>query len=401
MHQLAGTMRAWLASGRRFAVATTVRTQGSSPQSAGACMVVAEDGEMAGSVSGGCIEGVVVQAAIDCIRRGEPEFLNFHAVGEDAGEVGIPCGGEAGVFVAPFDDEVHAAMLGLVEQDASFFYVAVIDEKNPLFGAHAVVRPRGDNGVSGKDSCVASWMDDLLLSEALAAFETHRESRFKREGRLCESAVLSVMGSEVFVRFFEPRPTLVCVGAVHIAEALVEMARLLRFRTIVVDPRSAFLAGERFARADRILRAWPQEAFAQLDVSRNTAVCALTHDEKIDVPALAESLNTDAFYIGCLGSPETLLDRRRKLEEMGFGVVDFRRIYGPIGLYIGGGRRPEAIALSVMSQIVAVMTGRISFAADMPGHTLDSFTQEKVARIAADRERSKSGVPAGLGDMSL
>lgn len=130
-------------------------------------------------------------------------------------------------------------------------------------------------------------------------------------------------------------------------------------------------------------------------------MCALTHDEKIDVPALAESLNTDAFYIGCLGSPETLLDRRRKLEEMGFGVVDFRRIYGPIGLYIGGGRRPEAIALSAMSQIVAVMTGRISFAADMPGHTLDSFTQEKVARIAADRERSKSGVPAGLGGMSL
>lgn len=406
MHQLAATMRAWRESGRRFAVAVAVRTWGSSPQEAGACMIVDEDGRMAGSVSGGCIEGAVAQAAMECLEQDAPRLLEFHATDDQAWEVGIPCGGEVSVFVSPFDDEVHAAMLGLMERDAPFVHVACIDEKSPLFGAQACVEQGEGEGAgagvgaragaeadarAGAGVRVGSWMDDTLLAEALDAFRVHRERRFKREGALHDSAVLSVMGSEVFVHRVECRPTLVCVGAVHIAEALVEMGRMLRFRTVVIDPRAAFLAGGRFAQADQVLQAWPQDAFGQIDAPGRLAVCVLTHDEKIDVPALEQALGTNAFYIGCLGSPETLLDRRAALEKRGFCEADFRRIHGPIGLYIGGGRRPEAIALSAMAQIVAAMTGRIAFGEDMPGHTLDHFTPEQVARIDAARAVPKGG----------
>lgn len=162
---------------------------------------------------------------------------------------------------------------------------------------------------------------------------------------------------EVFVEVHPPPPQLVVVGAVHTAIPLLTMARPLGYRTVVVDPRGAFATAERFAHADRLLRAWPQEAFAELTLSESTAVAVLSHDLKLDLPALELALASPAFYVGALGSRKTHAKRRAALAEAGFSEEQIERIRAPIGLDLGG-RRPEEIAVAILAEIVAAAHGR-------------------------------------------
>lgn len=300
------SMERWYRKGRRFALAQVKgATDGTGPREAGAVMAVNELGDVAGSVSGGCIEGAVVQAALEALETGQAKTLVFSGDEELASAetwgIDVPCGGAFEICVRPLDDEVLALM---------------------------------------------------------------------RQARQAEEAA----------------PRIVCVGAVHIAAALCALARQVGYRTVVVDPRTTFTRTSRIQdNADEVVEAWPQVALPKLGLGPRDAVCALSHDAKIDTPALAAALCSDAGYIGCLGHAETLADRHEALASMGFAQKDLARVYGPIGMFLGG-REPEEIALSALAQIQAALHGRLARTDDLPGCTLDRFTPAEVARIAARRE---------------
>ena len=161
---------------------------------------------------------------------------------------------------------------------------------------------------------------------------------------------------EIFVDVHAPPPKLVIVGAVHMAIPLVTFGKALGFYTVVLDARSAFATPERFAHADRLLIQWPADALPTLGIDESTCVVVLTHDEKIDNPALAFAVRSPARYIGALGSKKTHARRVAALHELGVTDADIARIHAPIGLDIGA-RRPEEIAVSIIAQIVAVVNG--------------------------------------------
>jgi xanthine dehydrogenase accessory factor len=157
---------------------------------------------------------------------------------------------------------------------------------------------------------------------------------------------------EVFVEVILPPPTLIAVGGVHITVALMALAKTLGYRTVVIDPRSAFGNQERFPNVDQLIQQWPQEAFEQIPITRSTAIAMLTHDPKLDDPALKIALSSPAFYVGALGSKTTQAKRRQRLLDEGLTESQLDRLHGPIGLRIGAGT-PEEIGLSIMAEIVA------------------------------------------------
>jgi xanthine dehydrogenase accessory factor len=168
---------------------------------------------------------------------------------------------------------------------------------------------------------------------------------------------VEVADSDVFIEIMRPSPKLVVVGGVHIAIPLTWMARALGYRTIVVDPRPTFGNVDRFPQADEIVPAWPDEALGRIGMTSETAVAVLTHDPKLDDPALRAALPSPAFYVGALGSKQTQAKRRERLLSAGLTEAQVRRLRAPIGLDLGG-RSPEEIAVSVLAQVVAVRNGR-------------------------------------------
>ncbi|MDD5806326.1 MAG: XdhC family protein [Eggerthellales bacterium] len=423
----------WRASGKRCALAIVIETWGSSPRDVGSIMAVCEDGRMAGSVSGGCIEGSVVYDAQAVMDSGIPLLTRFSSSDEKAWEVGAPCGGDIETLILPYDDEIHRLLMECILNGQPVTLIACLDgishadqggtegvllnstgtipprpeTAHQMDGAAAPLSPnlngpgtfvpfQGAQAVISPSARECQWMEPFLLDETLEVFEKSREDSSSLSNQAwsmsrpkAPGAVVTACGARMFCCRYEPRPRIVCVGAVHIASALVTMAKAAGYDTVVVDPRRMFLTQERFPDADKLILGWPQEILPQLRLDAQTALCALTHDEKIDVPALACALETNAFYLGCLGHAETLLKRAFALKEYGADPGQFHRIWGPIGLWIGG-RTPGEIALSTLAQIQAVRCGRISKGPDMPGHTLDFYTPESVRRIAAARDQRKS-----------
>lgn len=347
----------WLAAGDEVAVITVVETNGSSPRGAGSIMAVSSSGGITGSVSAGCVEGAVFQEALDVIENGNPKLLRFREHPDEEWDVSLPCGGEIEVLIQPYDDEVHELLFRLIARGDTYTNILVVEQNHPLFGSQAVL---------GANEQAFAWMDQSFLEEAL--------STFNHVSPTINALVQTIMGARTLLVRQDDVCTLICVGAVHIAEALIPLAHTVGYRTIVVDPRSAFLQPDRFPDADNLMACWPQEAFQEISLDKRYAVCILTHDDKIDSPALASALSTDAFYIGCLGSFKTLTKRRTYLENEGFKASDLNRVWGPIGLYIGG-NSPQEIALATLAQIQAVRYGRISYGEAMPGHTLACLPQ--------------------------
>lgn len=378
MIRVAKRVREWRRSGKKVMIATVVGAEGSSPRDLGSMMAVSEDGEIAGSVSAGCAEGSVLGEALrvmesDAYEKGVGSLLSFSSEEDKAWEVGSPCGGDIEVLLQPYVDDVHDRMMELASEGAAFTSVLFLDGEGPFAGCQAVLSEDGRSA--------GAWMEQFILDEALDVFEGMR-----REG--VRAAKIAVAGGTAFACSYDARFTIVCVGAVHISSCLARIARELDYRVVIVDPRAALLNEDRFVHADELVRAWPQKAFSQLSITGQTAVCVLTHDGKIDVPALIEALRTDAFYIGCLGHAETLAQRRAEVLEQGVDERQLGRVFGPIGAYIGG-RAPAEIALSIMAQIQAVRYGRIAFPDEMPGHRLDEFTDEAVSAIASKRREGE------------
>ena len=319
-----------------IALATVIQTWGSSPRRAGAKMALKPDGKITGSVSGGCVEGAVFDTGVEVLKSNRPQLLHFGVADETAWEVGLACGGSIDIFVKPLDTELFKPLRSVLVDEQPAVLITVVGGSDKLLGREMLVRD--DGNVTGSISDELNEQVMNLASETLTQGESRR-------------AMLNE-DIEIFMEVILPPPTLIAVGGVHITIALMSLAKTLGYRTVVVDPRSAFGNEERFPNVDQLIQAWPDEAFLQVPITRSTAIAMLTHDPKLDDPALKIALPSAAFYVGALGSKNTQAKRRQRLLDEGITEEQLRRLHGPIGLEIGAGT-PEEIAISIMAEIVA------------------------------------------------
>jgi xanthine dehydrogenase accessory factor len=269
MRDIARELERWRDRGdRHFALATVLATRRSAPRPVGSKLAVSEHGELAGSVSGGCVESEVALAAREVLEGGDPRALTYGITDEQAGSVGLPCGGEIDIGI-----------------------------------------------------------ERVALSELELLIEESAPNR------------------------------LVVFGAVDIAEALCRGAKELGWDTVVADPRATFATRERIASADELLVEWPDEVLERVAVDAKTAVVVLTHEERFDIPALANALRSEAFYVGAIGSRRTQERRRKRLLDEGLSQADLDRLSGPTGLDLGA-ETPAETAVSILAEILAVRAGR-------------------------------------------
>ena len=302
-------------------MARVVATRRSAPRPIGSKLIVSEQGELAGSVSGGCVESEVVEAAREVLAGGEPRLLTYGISDDLALTVGLPCGGEIDVWVDEPGSELLDQLGEIVRDESRAVVLTDLDD-----GTSRLVR-------DGEDPAV----DQLIRAGA---------------GR-----VLELEGRRVFADVFGPPPRLLVYGAVDTADALCAAARALGWHTIAADARGRFATSERLPNAHEVIVAWPEETLAQVQPDHATAIVVLTHDDKFDVPMLVGALATDAFYIGALGSRRNQERRRERLIETGVDESTLDRISGPAGLDIGA-HSPAETALSILAEIMAVRASR-------------------------------------------
>lgn len=330
----------WLEQQQSVALATVVQTWGSAPRREGAKMALVSEGDIAGSVSGGCVEGAVFEAGVESLSEGRPRLLSFGVADETAWDVGLACGGRIRVFVETLDKEWYQPVRNILQANQSGLCATVIGGPEDLLGRKLVLDER--SAIIGGD--LPADLVPTVAPTAEAALN---------EGKSGTMVVESSHGwLELFYDLLSPAEQLIMVGGVHIAIALAAMAGSIGFRSIVIDPRRAFGSEARFPHVDSLIQAWPQKAFEQLSVNRSTAVVMLTHDPKIDDPALVHVLQTPAFYIGALGSRHTHEKRCERLLQAGVLPEALARIHAPIGLSIGA-QTPEEIAVAILAEIVA------------------------------------------------
>ena len=340
----------WADEGRRVALATVVRTWGSAPRRAGSHMAVTGSGEFVGSVSGGCIEGAVIHASMEVIESGAPRSMQFGITNETAWEVGLACGGQVELFV-----ERVSAGDGATEArtDPGLALLRKVRDAQEE-GRDVLLATRLHDGRRAMaDGADADEGDAMGVPTAEVPTAEVPAAEIRAALRSAESRVVETSDGPVFLRPYAQPPHLVIVGAVHIAQALVPMATAAGFRVTVVDPREGFATEGRFPGAT-LVREWPDQALPHLGLDHRSAVAALTHDPKLDDPALLSALASDAFYIGALGSRKTQEARRERLAAVGCSPAALDRVRGPIGLPIGA-KTPEEIALATLAEVVAAL----------------------------------------------
>ncbi len=372
MRELLETIDAWRADGARIGRAVVVRTFGSSPRPEGAVLLTTSDGRLAGSVSGGCVEGAAYEEIETARRTGRSRVIRYGISDEQAWDVGLACGGTIDVLVEPdLRPEVEAAAraaageregtaaagapgTGPDADDAGGLAIVIplpTDSPGAAFGPHAPgegeppapsLRVHADGRLDGT---LGDANDDAaLVGAALEALDRGT------------SRVVEIAGRQLFVEAYPARPRLVVVGAVQAAIALVRFAREVGYETVVVDGRAAFATPERFPDVDRLVVAWPDEAADEIGLGPADAVVVLTHDVKFDEPAIVAALGRGCRYVGAVGSRKTQADRRARLVAAGVREEDLARLRGPIGLDLGG-RSPAETALAIIAEVVAARYG--------------------------------------------
>lgn len=325
----------WYKKHKSIAIATVVQTWGSSPRGAGSKMALTLDGKITGSVSGGCVENAVVEAGVESLKTNQPQLLHFGVADETAWAVGLACGGSIDVFVKPLDMDFLEELRSVINDKQQAVTVTVVRGPNELMGRESLIREdRHVTGTFGNE-----W-DEKVLN---LAYETLLRGISRR--------VMLNEDIEIFLEVILPPPTLIIVGGVHIAVSLTSLAKTLGYRTIIIDPRKSWGNDERFPHVDQLIQAWPDDAFEQVTITRSTAIAMLTHDPKLDDPALKIALSSSAFYVGALGSKTTHAKRRERLLNEGMTELQLSRLHAPIGLDIGA-QTPEEIALAIMAEVV-------------------------------------------------
>jgi xanthine dehydrogenase accessory factor len=351
MKEVRDTLESWRADGIGVGRAVVVRTFGSAPRPEGAVLLRADDGRIAGSVSGGCVEGAAAEEIERARRDGHARVIRYGISDEEAWDVGLACGGTIDVLIEPAVRDATAAAAKELGRVVAIPLPA--DAPPPEFGrsepgagelppAPVIV---GAGGIS--EGSLGSASADAALEAAA------RDALLRGTSRTVE-----IEGRSVFVEAFPVKPRLVVVGAVEVARSLVRLARELGYETIVIDGRASFATPERFPpeTVDRLIVGWPDEVAEDIGLGPDDAVAVLTHDVKFDEPAIVESLHRGCRYVGAVGSRKTQGDRRERLRAAGVTDDELARLRGPVGLDLGG-RAPAETALAIMAEVVAERYG--------------------------------------------
>ncbi len=310
---------AWSRAGKGVALATVVETWGSAPRPTGSQLAISAGAEMVGSVSGGCVEGAVAAEALAALEDGAPRLLDYGVSDEEAFAVGLACGGRIRVLVEP---------VGVGQGPTPDLLAQLAAARAARTPAVYAVRPQD------WQRRLITGPGDPLWGAAQAALVADR----------------SGFADEWFLGVHNPPLRLAVVGAVHIAQALVPMARLAGYDVAVVDPREAFASAARFPDTS-LSHDWPDAALTEFGLDSRTAVVTLTHDPKLDDPAIEAALRAEVFYLGCLGSSRTHAKRVERLRAAGFAAAEIARIHAPIGADIGA-KAPAEIAVAILAQII-------------------------------------------------
>jgi xanthine dehydrogenase accessory factor len=346
MKELLPDIERWRDAGKKVAIATVVQAYGSAPRRPGAKMAIADDGQFVGSVSGGCVENDVVEHARQVLEEDHPRLVPYGISDEMAFNVGLACGGQIEVFIQPFGRAFPT------EKPVAFAYVVDGEGQGNGLLAWEFGKHRGSLGQGDA-------FDDRVAGDAIARL---------REGK---SGLITYDdaprgGVKVFVDTYPSQPTVVIFGGVHIGVALAHLAKATGgFRVVVVDARGVWATPARFPEADEIHVMHADDYLKGHPLGSNAYVAVLSHDPKLDDPALFGALQSDARFIGAIGSPKTQRERRERLKAAGITDEQLARLHGPIGLDIGA-QSPEEIGVAILAQIIAAKNGKLPTAIERP-----------------------------------
>ena len=342
MKELLPDIERWREAGKKVAVATVVQAYGSAPRRPGAKMAISEDGEFVGSVSGGCVENDVVEHARQVIEDDHPRLVPYGISDEMAFNVGLACGGQIEVFIQPFGKAFPT------EKPVAFAYVVDGPAQGNGLLAWEFGKHRGTLG-QGED------FDKRVAADAISLLKDGRSGQLRYED--------APQGpTRLFVDAYPSQPTIVIFGAVHTGVALANIAKTIGgYRVVVVDARGAWATTDRFPTADEIHVMHADDYLRGHPLSSNSFVAVLSHDPKLDDPALFGALQSDARFVGAIGSPKTQRERRERLKAAGLTDEQLARLHGPIGIDIGA-QSPEEIGLAILSQMIAAKNGKLPLA---------------------------------------
>ena len=325
MKDIIEILERWTGAGAAVALGSVVERIGSAPRDPGAALAVSSNREIAGGVTGGCVEPAVIREANE-VLKGSPGRLVHYGLDDDDGfDVGLTCGGKIAVAVYPLDPDLVPPVAEAVRTDTPVAVTLSLDEGR--FGEQGIFR--ADDAEDGGVSAAARSLLEIGESAIVESDE----------------------GEKIFVESYAPRPNLYLFGASDHVAALVPIGKQLGYRVTVCDPRTVFLTRERFPDADELSDEWPDQFLSHAPVDRRTAMLMMTHDLKFDVPALKVALESNAGFIGAIGSEKTRADRGVRLREEGVGEADMARVHAPVGIAIGA-RTPDEVAVSIAAQLI-------------------------------------------------
>jgi xanthine dehydrogenase accessory factor len=349
MRDLLQHLDEWWDRGDDFALATVVSVRGSAPRQPGASMAVRTDGEVVGSVSGGCVEGAVYELANEVLATREPVLQTYGISDEDAFSVGLTCGGILDIFVRPASaaaQPTFRSVSGSIAREEPVALATVIDGAGSVSAQVAVWtdRTEGSLGTEGLDVAV---VDDArgMLAQGQTGVRHYGPTGERRQDDVA-----------VFVESFAPAPRMLVFGAIDFAAAVARIGKYLGYRVTVCDARPVFATEKRFPDADEVVCEWPHRYLAGTSVDERTVITVLTHDPKFDVPLLEVALRTPAAYIGAMGSRRTHDDRLARLRDCGLTDTELARLRSPIGLDLGA-RTPEETAVSIAAEMIGLRWG--------------------------------------------
>jgi xanthine dehydrogenase accessory factor len=304
MNEVSDRVRSWFGEGKRVVLATLVDTEGPSPRDEGAMFAVSSEHDLAGAISGGCVESTIVDIADSIFDGGAPRRVSMGP--DDDLDGGPTCGGTLHIVVRELDRPTFESFVSAQERGDTFSLALGVDAPFDLRVLH-------------------------------------------------DPGEISRCNERTFVLGYGPPPKMFVIGAVDVARPLLSYAKVLGFAVTIVDPRAPFAVPSRFPGAE-VLVAWPDEVLERASVDERDAIVSLAHDPKFDVPGISAALRTPAFYIGAMGSRGTTARRNEALRERGFTDDDIARLHAPIGLDLGS-RSPEEIALAIVAEIVKEKRG--------------------------------------------
>lgn len=349
MKDLLKALDVWTANGEEIALATVVHVDDSAPRQMGARLGLTRNGSMVGSVSGGCVESDVYERALQVLDRCKPTLVEYGPAKPDSFEVGLSCDGRIEVLIEAFsEDAVWCRVRNAIEEQQPVAMAVCLAPEHRLGARLGMITEAQEDLV--QVGSIDPEIDARIASEAARMLGA-------RENGVVEIA----LGGDifrVFIESFAPAQRLYLVGATDIAVSLCRMAKEVGFRVFVIDPRTAFTEGDRFPDAQQVLHDWPVDVLDGAVLDADAYVLTLSHDPKFDLPTLSRALESDVRYIGALGSRRTHDRRLAELRSQGFSEEALSRIKSPVGLDLGG-RRPEEIALSILSEMVASRYERI------------------------------------------